>query len=108
VLSVPAVGLGLATAELCGAALSEAELCGGDAAAADDTVATEVAGSRVSVITPDPEVQLASRTPAIASAAVIAADLRLNMKLPVTRPTPCVITVVSNVDDSSLGPKEST
>jgi len=82
VLSVPAAGLGLATAELCGAELSEAELCEGDAAATDYTVATEVAGSRVSVITPEPEVQLASRTPAMASAAVIAADPRLGMKAP--------------------------
>lgn len=61
-LSVPAVGLGLARTELGGA-----ELCEGDAAAVDD------AGSSVSMLTPEADVQPASRTQAMASAAVIAA-----------------------------------
>jgi hypothetical protein len=67
-LSVPAVGLGLARTELGGA-----ELCEGDAEAVDDAVDVEVAGSSVSMLTPEADVQPASRTQAPASAAVIAA-----------------------------------
>ena len=68
-LSVPAVGLGLVTAELCGA-----ELCEGDADAVDGAVDVDVAGSSVSMLTPEADVQPASRAAqATASAAVIAA-----------------------------------
>jgi hypothetical protein len=67
-LSVPAVGLGLARTELGGA-----ELCEGDAEAVDDAVDVDVAGSSVSMLTPEADVQPASRTQAMASAAVIAA-----------------------------------
>src|SRR5664279_4965892 len=51
-LSVPAVGLGLVTAELCGA-----ELCEGDADAVDGAVDVDVAGSSVSMLTPEADVQ---------------------------------------------------
>ena len=71
-LSVPAVGLGLARTELGGA-----ELCEGDADVVDvavDVADVDVAGSSVSMLTPEADVQPASRAAqATASAAVIAA-----------------------------------
>jgi len=79
-LSVPAVGLGLVTAELCGA-----ELCEGDADAVDGAVDVDVAGSSVSMLTPEADVQPASRAAqatASNAAAVIAAGFRLNMNAP--------------------------
>ena len=76
-LSVPAVGLGLARTELAGA-----ELCEGDAEAVDVAVDDEVAGSSVSMLTPEADVQPASRKQAMASGVVIAAGIRLNMNAP--------------------------
>ena len=68
-LSVPAVGLGLARTELGGAETGDPVV----GAAVDDAVDVDVAGSSVSMLTPEADVQPASRTQAMASAAVIAA-----------------------------------
>src|SRR5664279_3350532 len=77
-LSVPAVGLGLVTTELCGTEAGDPEA----GAAVDVAVDDADEGSSVSMLTPEADVQPPSRTPAMASDADIAADLRPNMNAP--------------------------